>query len=187
MCASQRSAVFEPDEQLLASLRGYLRRYAGGAAAGDDLLQETLLRAARGIDGYLGNASLKTWLFSIASRVAADHLRDPERRVHLVEISEDLEPLEPAVVLERLIVDEMNDCVRAVVDSLPPAYRSALLLHEFESMTAGEVAEVLQCSVATAKIRIHRGRERLREALSRQCDFYRDEAATFRCDRKKVR
>lgn len=180
------SGVLEVNAQLLAGLRAYLHRYIGDRAAAEDLVQETLLRATRGLPEFAGRASLKTWLFSIASRIAADYLRDPDRRALVVDIAESDEPIDAdSAIDERLIVDEMNSCVREVVDSLPAAYRSALLLHELEEMTAAEVAEVLDCSIATAKIRIHRGRTRLRDALRKSCDFYHDGADTFRCDRKR--
>ncbi len=45
-------------------------------------------------------------------------------------------------------------------------------------------AEIAGCSIATAKIRIHRARRRLKEALNEECSFYRDEENVFRCDRK---
>jgi RNA polymerase sigma-70 factor (ECF subfamily) len=173
------------DEQLRESLFRYLQRYVGDPATAEDLLQETLIRATRGLDGYAARATIKTWIYSIATRVAADYLRHPDRRLRIVGIADTEEPYDTEQLPdERLIVDEMNVCVREVIDSLPEDYRSALVLHEFEGMTAAQVAEVSECSLATAKIRIHRGRNRLREALRRSCDFYRDGKNSLRCDRK---
>jgi RNA polymerase sigma-70 factor (ECF subfamily) len=84
----------------------------------------------------------------------------------------------------QLVIDEMTSCVRDVIDSLPEDYRAALVLHDLEGLTAAATAEVSGCSLATAKIRIHRARARLRKALKAECDFYRDEKDVFRCDRK---
>lgn len=53
-----------------------------------------------------------------------------------------------------------------------------------ERLTAARVAEVAGCSLANAKIRIHRARRRLKDALEAECNFYRDEENVFRCDRK---
>jgi RNA polymerase sigma-70 factor (ECF subfamily) len=85
---------------------------------------------------------------------------------------------------DRIVVDEMNTCIRGVIDSLPEDYRAALVLHDLEGLTAAEVAEVCHSSVATAKIRIHRARARLKKALEEECDFYHDSEDVFRCDRK---
>ena len=74
--------------------------------------------------------------------------------------------------------------MRQVIDGLPEEHRAALVLHDLEGMTAQETAEICGCTLATAKIRIHRARRRLKEALQRQCEFYRDDQDVLRCDRK---
>ena len=174
--------------QLSPDLRRYLERYVGDRTAADDLLQETLTRMDRGLAGFAGRSSAKTWAFSIATRVAADYLRRPERSIQIVEVDEatqrqDTEP----TIDERLVVDEMSACVRQVVASLPEDYRAALVLHELQGLTAEETAEICGCSLATAKIRVHRARLRLKEALKNECEFYRDSENVFRCDRKQYR
>lgn len=166
-------------------LQRYLERMVGNRATADDLLQETLLRIARGLPNFEGRSSVKTWAFSIATRVAADHFRRPETRAQIVDVEEaqDLSDSELDVG-GRIVIDEMNSCVREVIDSLPEDYRAALVLHDLEGLTAAATAETIGCSVATAKIRIHRARARLRKALQAECYFYRDEQDVLRCDRK---
>lgn len=182
---SHPPALEQVAEELSIPLRRYLGRYVGNPVVAEDLLQETLIRIARGLPGFAGRASVKTWAFSIATRVAADHFRQPAHRVDIVDVDESLESTdsEPTVD-QQLVIDEMNACVREVIDSLPQDYRAALVLHDLEGLTAAQTAEVCGCSVPTAKIRIHRARERLKEALKRECDFYRDSDNVFRCDRK---
>jgi RNA polymerase sigma-70 factor (ECF subfamily) len=179
--------VFEDVAQELSGpLRRYLERLVGNRATADDLLQETLLKIARALPEFEGRSSVKTWAFTIATRVATDHFRRPHSRAQMVEIDE----REPAHVLDaeidqRLVIDEMSSCVREVIDSLPEDYRTALVLHDLEGQTAAQVAEIAGCSLANAKIRIHRARRRLKEALNEECSFYRDEDNVFRCDRKR--
>jgi RNA polymerase sigma-70 factor (ECF subfamily) len=149
------------------------------------LLQETLIRISRGLPGFAGRAELKTWVFAIATKVAADHFRQPANRVSIVDIAESPEPPDSEQsVDQRLVVDEMNACVRQVIDSLPEDYRAALILHELEGLTAAQTAEICGCALPTAKIRIHRARVRLSEALRRECQFHRDGEDVFRSDRK---
>lgn len=171
-------------QELSQPLLRYLHRYAGDRAAADDLLQETLLRIARGLPEFAGRASLKTWAFSIATHVAADYFRKPERSLQILEVDEATPSFDIRDTDERLIVDEMNACVRQVIDGLPEDYRSALVLHDLEGLTAEQIAEICGCSLASAKIRIHRARLRLKEALRQECKFYRDDDDVFRCDRK---
>jgi RNA polymerase sigma-70 factor (ECF subfamily) len=178
--------VFQDIARDLAQpLLRYLERYVGDRVAAEDLRQETLMRMNKGLASFAGRSSIKTWAFSIASRVAADYLRHPDRRMRIVELSKVAEPIDPdRAIDERMVVDEMNECVRQVIDSLPDAYRAALILHDLEGFSANQTAEICGCSVASAKIRIHRARLRLKDELKGQCEFYRDPDSVFRCDRK---
>lgn len=186
MIALDKQPVFEDLARELAQrVRRYLERYVGDRAVAEDLWQETLMRMHKGLPNFAGRSSIKTWAFAIASRVAADYFRHPGRKARIVELDEAAERIDPdREIGERLVVDEMNECVRQVIDSLPDAYRTALILHDLEGLSAEQTAEICDCSVATAKIRIHRARLRLREALKAQCEFYRDPDSVFRCERK---
>jgi RNA polymerase sigma-70 factor (ECF subfamily) len=166
-------------------LQRYLVRMVGNRATADDLLQETLLRIARGLPNFQGRSSVKTWAFTIATRVATDHFRRPETRARIVDVDAFTEiSASDADVEGRVVIDEMNSCVREVIHSLPEEYRAALILHDIQGLTAAETAEACGCSLATAKIRIHRARARLKDALGEECEFYRDDEGVFRCDRK---
>lgn len=172
-------------EELSGPLLRYLGRYLGDHVLAEDLLQETLIRIDRGLQGFAGRAEIKTWAFSIATNVAADHFRRPANRARIVDIEEEPEvPDADRSVDDRLVIQEMTGCVRQVIDSLPEDYRAALVLHDLEGMSAAETADICGCSLPTAKIRIHRARQRLREALRQECEFYRDAEGVFRCTRK---
>jgi RNA polymerase sigma-70 factor (ECF subfamily) len=95
----------------------YFQRYVGEPATADDLLQETLIRIERGLPSFRGRASIKTWAFSIATHVAADYLRQPERRLHIVEVDEAADlPDKNERIEDRIIVEEMNAfCPRTTV------------------------------------------------------------------------
>lgn len=179
-----------PDFNTLAQayspmLQRYLRRQLGDAAMAEDLLQETLLRAARQLAAFEGRSSVKTWLFSIASRVVIDHFRQPRHRQKIVDI-EDAEDLADGALApdERLVIDEMNECVREVIDSLPPDYRAALVLHDLEGMDGAQTAAVLGLSLGAVRVRVHRARQRLQAALANACGFYRDSDSVLRCTRR---
>lgn len=186
MNGGDEQPVFEDlARELTQPIMRYLERYVGDRTVAEDLWQETLMRMHQGLSSFAGRSSIKTWAFSIASRVAADHFRHPARKTGIVELDEVAELSDTdRAICERLVVDEMNECVRQVIDSLPDAYRAALILHDLEGLSAEQISEICDCSVASAKIRIHRARLRLKEALKAQCEFYRDPDNVFRCDRK---
>ncbi|TKB93078.1 MAG: RNA polymerase sigma factor [Nitrospira sp.] len=164
----------------------YLERYVGDRFMAEELQQETLIRMSKGFAGFAGRSSLKTWAFSIAGRVAADYFRHPSRRLRIVELDEAAGVTDPdRAIDERLVAEEMNACIRGVIDSLPEVYREALILHDLEGFTLEQAAEISQCTLASVKIRIHRARLRLKEALKTGCTFYNAPDGVFRCDRKE--
>jgi len=182
---TETPAFDELAKQLSGPLQRYLERFVGEPYTAEDLLQETLLRISRGLPGFEGRSSAKTWAYSIATRTAIDHLRRLKGSARVVEagLEESLAGVGEDVG-ERLVIDEMNSCIREEIDSLPGDYRAAIVLHDLEGLTAAETAEIVGCSIATAKIRIHRARRRLRKALEKDCTFYYDSDQILRCDRK---
>lgn len=163
----------------------YLERFVGDQAIARDLQQETLIKISRGYESFGGRSSVKTWAFAIANRVAADYYRAPEHQERIVDLDEasDVAGDEPAIEVS-LIEDEMNRCIRQVIDSLPDTYRAALILHDLEGLSIEQTALICDCTLANAKIRIHRARGRLRDALNKKCAFYHDDEGVYRCDKK---
>jgi RNA polymerase sigma-70 factor (ECF subfamily) len=86
---------------------------------------------------------------------------------------------------QKIIRDEMSDCIREFVDRLPTDYRTVLILNELEGFTNNEIAEILQLSLDATKIRLHRARAKLKEQLKSGCDFYHDDRSELACDRKQ--
>jgi len=174
--------------ELREPLGRYLQRFVDDVHLAEDLLQETLIRISRGLSDFEGRSSVKTWAFSVATRTAIDHLRSSRARSEIEEMDEtEAHPAPDPEIDARLVIAEMNSCVREVIDRLPPDYRAAILLHDLEGLTAAETAEIIGTSIATAKIRIHRARARLKQALEQECTFYCDRDQTLRCDRKAPR
>lgn len=58
---------------------------------------------------------------------------------------------------------------------LPDAWRAVLLLHDLQGLSSVEIARLLRCTPGSVKIRLHRARDRFREALERECQLCRDE------------
>jgi RNA polymerase sigma-70 factor (ECF subfamily) len=168
--------------ELSGPLFGYLRRMLGNGADADDLLQETLLRIARGLPKLEHSTAIRSWAFRIASNVAIDHIRK-NKQASLVEFTDD-EDRDDTDEEDRLVLDEMNSCVREVIDGLPPDHRAAIVLFNLEGKSIAETAEVLGISTNATKVRIHRAKARLKEALNRECTYYVTPDGVTRCDRK---
>lgn len=132
-----------------------------------DVVQETYLRAFRSISGFRSQAAVTTWLYRIAANCSASHLRRRSRRAHDV-LAADL-PLAD-VRAERdqeAAASGVDDRARlvAALDALPDPLRSVVVLHDVYDLAHDAVAAELGISRAASKVRLHRARRRLRDAL----------------------
>lgn len=171
--------------ELSAPLRHYLCRAVADRALAEDLLQEALLRIARGLPDFDGRASVKTWAYTIATRTVVDHFRKKGSSCQSAMEDAIPEPEDAAPTPEQhLAIEQMNSCVRELVATLPDDYRIAILLHDFEGLTAREIATACGCTEATAKVRIHRGRAKLKHSIQNECALYKDPDSVLRCHRR---
>ena len=156
----------------------------------EELTQDTYTRALERIDQLRDPQAALAWLYRTATTVALDRLR--QRRPSTVpldtvaaagEAEQAAERERPPSLLEgALESSEMSECVQGYLATLPDDYRVAILLHDAHGLSNPEIAELLGCSLATAKIRVHRARARLRETLDAACSFEIDERGVLVCD-----
>jgi RNA polymerase sigma-70 factor (ECF subfamily) len=85
---------------------------------------------------------------------------------------------------QELISKEMSRCVQGFIEKLPADYKMVILLSELEDFSNKEIAEILDVSLETVKIRLHRARARLKKLLQENCTFYRNERNVLACDVK---
>ncbi|MEI8355216.1 MAG: sigma-70 family RNA polymerase sigma factor [Deltaproteobacteria bacterium] len=156
-----------------------------------DLTQAVFLKISQSLDSFREESSLSTWIYRIATNTAHDYsgssLAKQKGNEHLFDDEGSIDDLSDAGFSgtdREYIRREMSACIRGVVDQLPEKYRTVLLLSEFEELTNFEVAEILNLSIDTVKIRLHRGRTGLRKAMESQCSLYHDERNELMCDRK---
>jgi RNA polymerase sigma-70 factor, ECF subfamily len=173
------------DERAFVSLVGRyhepMLRLAGSfvpsRAVAEEVVQDTWLALLRGLDGFEGRSSLKTWLFRVlVNRARTTGTRenrtipvaDPEPAVdrsrfdasggwadppeHWIEAAEG-----------RMEAGKLADRVRVWIDELPTRQREVVLLRDVEEMSSEEVCSVLAISEVNQRVLLHRGRSRLRQ------------------------
>ncbi len=147
------------------------------AADASDVLQEVFVKVFKGIKGFNGDSSLKTWIYRIAVHEASNHRRGWVRRHWREPVSVDdtespsaaaasqaaSSERDPYQVLEQA---EREVVVKQALASLAPPYRTVLVLREIEGLPYEEIAQVLGLAVGTVKSRLMRGRELLRRKLA---------------------
>ena len=137
-------------------------------ADAEDLAQETLMRAYRGLARFDGR-NPRAWLLTILRNVRVDQLRgrrEPSAalsdEVAAPELEGEVQWSDPAALLERLSDEVM---IAALLD-LPEDIRWALLLVEVEGLDGATAGEVIGVPEGTVKSRLHRGRAMLRKAMA---------------------
>jgi RNA polymerase sigma-70 factor (ECF subfamily) len=150
-------------------LLAHCYRMTGGWSDAEDALQETLVRAWRGFDQFEGRASLRTWLYKIATNTCLDLLTSKRSRTmpELNDASSESEPLwlEPFPEPEAAFAN--REAIRlafiVALQVLPPRQRATLILRDVVGMSADETAAALDTSVAAVNSALQRAREALDE------------------------
>jgi RNA polymerase sigma-70 factor (ECF subfamily) len=186
----------ESDEELLLRLRsgderafiGLVGRYnepmlrlavsfVPSRAIAEEVVQDTWLGLLRGLGGFEGRSSLKTWLFRILVNQARKTGTRENRSVPVADPEPVVDPSRfdasggwaepPEHWIEaaegRMEAGKLADRVRAWIDELPARQREVVLLRDVEEMSSEEVCAVLALSEANQRVLLHRGRSRLRQ------------------------
>jgi RNA polymerase sigma-70 factor, ECF subfamily len=142
-------------------------RLTGNEEDARDVVQDTYLRAFRGLKRFRGDAQFTTWLYRITANCAStqtgrrarhrhDELRD---ETPLVDVSVDHDP--SARSDQRELREQLQQALRA----LPPKLRAVVVLRDIYDLPHEAIAKELGISESAAKVRLHRARRRLREDL----------------------
>jgi RNA polymerase sigma-70 factor (ECF subfamily) len=178
-----KSELEQQLEQHRAELTAYCYRMLGSPFEAEDAVQDIFVRAWRGLDRFEGRASLRSWLYRIATNVCLDALSGRERRARPMDLGPAREPVEsnlsalPEVtwiepIPDRLVLPEdpaevavARETIRlafvAALQHLPPRQRAVLILCEVLRWQASEVAELLDTSVAAVNSALQRARATL--------------------------
>jgi RNA polymerase sigma-70 factor (ECF subfamily) len=181
-------------EQHRRELTGYSYRMLGSPFEAEDAVQETFVRAWRSFDSFEGRASLRSWLYRIATNVCLDMLNGRERRATPMDLGPAREPIEanlntlPEATWIQPMPDDPADVAAsretmrlalvAALQHLPPRQRAVLILCEVLRWKASEVAELLETSVASVNSALQRARSTLEASNLSMADTSRsvDEA-----------
>lgn len=175
-------------------LYNYVLRMVKDEQSAEDLTQDIFIKIYHNLSSFRGDAAVSTWIYKIATNTYLDYVRssgfkkdslsdyidegDNEKWDH--EESEKILSLD-----EQTVKSEMNTCIQKFLNDLPGDYRAVIVLHDLQDLKNREVADILECSLETVKIRLHRARKKFRSILADNCDFYRDTNDILSCLRKE--
>jgi RNA polymerase sigma-70 factor (ECF subfamily) len=175
--------TLSPEQIVL--FRAPVRRFVGARvrndAAADDLTQEIFIRVLKQLPRVKDHRRVMGWVFQIARNVVSDYFRAarPTEIYREPETAESGAQPEAVEREESMLRDELSLYVRGVVKSLPPVYREALLLTDYEGMSQVEMAKHLGIGLSAAKSRVQRARRMVREIVETCCHVEFDSYGTL--------
>ena len=141
----------------------------------EDLAQETFLRVFKSANRYEPKASFKSWLYTIATNLSKNEIRNRNRRntYFIEDLVEEGETVydsgfmadtryQPDILYEK---KERQQLIRKALNQLPENQRLALTLVTYQELSYEEIAEILKCSLGAVKSLIHRARQNMKKLL----------------------
>jgi RNA polymerase sigma-70 factor (ECF subfamily) len=172
-------------ESYRRELTGYCYRMLGSGFEAEDAVQETMVRAWRGLDQFEGRSALRSWLYRIATNVCLDMVKGPQRRARPMDLGPSstadtqlgapqgehawVQPIADARVVpaeaDPAEIAAARESIKlafvAALQHLPPRQRAVLILREVLHWHADEVAELLDTTVASVNSALQRARATL--------------------------
>ena len=156
----------------------------------EDLLQEIFMKVYNSLNAFRNESSLNTWIYKIATNTVIDKLKSSSYKFSKAQ--DELNAKEMHYDNHHLMTTfdihiekaEMYDCIRQFIKELTDKNRTVFILNQYEGLTNAEISEILQISIDSVKIRLHRAKETLKASLQNNCHIYFDSCSEISCEPK---
>lgn len=192
--SGDQEAFAELVRPLERPLKSYLYRLSASQDDVDDLYQDTLLKALEHLSTFRSEASMKTWLFTIASNTAIDYLRGKKRWAAEAQdrcrTSALADPAFRPTVQELMastpqtqyeIREHIDFCFTCIAKTLPQDQQMALLLRDVYDFSNEEGAQVLGKSVPVFKHLVHEARQTMIRLFEGRCTLINKQGVCYQC------
>ncbi|HEY6218402.1 MAG TPA: RNA polymerase sigma factor [Gemmatimonadaceae bacterium] len=153
--------------RLVQKHSGPLARFAASSGAGSDaeeIVQDTFVKAFNSLDGFRGESSFRTWLFTIERRLLVDRIRAEKRRRDRVEIQES-DAITEFDALDGLVATEAEGKLQRAIERLSPTQKQVFTLRVAEGMSYRDIAEAVGTTEGAARVHYHNAMRTMKEAL----------------------
>src|SRR5438045_7496560 len=131
----------------------------------DELVQDTFVRAFNSLDGFRGDSSFRTWLFTIERRLLLDRRRAEKRRRTKVEVQEGDAATEYDA-LDGMVAGEAASRVREAMKKLSPTQREVFTLRVAQGLSYKEIAELVGTTEGAARVHYHNAMHAVKEQIN---------------------
>lgn len=181
-------------EGVVGQLKSYLVRITTSVADAEDIAQETYIRAAEKISTFREEASLKTWLFTIASNLARDNLRAKKRwPENVTDITKAAALVNKNFLQEAMQIratspngqfearEHIAFCFTCISKSLPLEQQLCVFLKEIYGFKVDEIAIILDTTDAMVKYYLHAGRSKMTDVFDGRCALINKNGVCHQC------
>lgn len=174
--AGSQDLFYELVKRYETSLYNFGLRMCDNPSDAEEMVQDTFLNVFKYLSGFRFETKFKNWLYRVATSACLKKKRRskfaPDRELSLDEflpadesaVSTDLPPW-ASQPLDQVLDEELGEVIRKALLELPEKYRLVAVLRDVEGFTTQETAEILDLTPTNIKVRLHRARLFLREAL----------------------
>jgi len=159
-------------KQYYSKLLSFINSKVRNIHDAEDILSEVFIKIHNNIDKLDSNEKLTSWIYTITRNTIIDFYRKNNKTPPLQEFKEESNVDEKKE--EKSIHDELSNCLKPMINSLPDNYKEVLLLSEIKGLKQSEVAKELGLSAANAKSLIFRGKKKIKEKLFECCSYEYD-------------
>ena len=156
-------------------LFNFIRSRVSSYEDAQDIYQEVIVRIIHKSEQLHKSQSLKSWLFTIAKNQIIDYHRS--RRTP--QSMDALHVKQNSTEEEAGAYQELENCLHAFINALPPDYKKIVLLSEIEGKSQKELAETLGINYATVRSKVQRGRDKIKKMIFDSCVIEQDTAGRF--------
>lgn len=140
--------------------------YVKNRTTAEDLTQEIFLKCYEKLNQFNQQATLKTWVYRIASNHCKDYLRSWHyRKITLSDKILDYIPSKSKQVEEEIIANSEENILTNAVMNLPLKYREVVFLHYYEELSLAEISKITTVNINTIKTRLKRAKELLKDKM----------------------
>ncbi|MED4456208.1 sigma-70 family RNA polymerase sigma factor [Metabacillus fastidiosus] len=143
--------------------------YVKNRTTAEDLTQEIFLKCYEKLNQFNQQATLKTWVYRIASNHCKDYLRSWHyRKITLSDKILDYIPSKSKQVEEEIIANSEENILTNAVMNLPLKYREVVFLHYYEELSLAEISKITTVNINTIKTRLKRAKELLKDKMIKE-------------------
>ncbi|MCM3213129.1 sigma-70 family RNA polymerase sigma factor (plasmid) [Niallia taxi] len=140
--------------------------YVKNRTTAEDLTQEIFIKCYEKLNQFNQQATLKTWVYRIASNHCKDYLRSWHyRKITLSDKILDYIPSKSKQVEEEIIANSEGNILTNAVMNLPLKYREVVFLHYYEELSLAEISKITSVNINTIKTRLKRAKELLKDKM----------------------